>query len=86
MLRLKLYVILTKVKLLLTINLHYQYCKDNPNETQPTLEKLDDYLYRWVMKVWPRALNKIQEYSRNKHAQVNFSFKDFFCLHVQLLT
>ena len=47
---------------------HNEYCKDNPNGPKPTLEKFDDYLYRWAMKVWPRAFDKIHEY-RNKHAK-----------------
>ena len=47
---------------------HNEYCKDNPNGPKPTLEKFDDYLYRWAVKVWPRAFDKIHEY-RNKHAK-----------------
>ena len=34
---------------------HNEYYKDNPTK-KPTLEKFDDYLYRWAMEVWPRAL------------------------------
>ena len=48
--------------------LHYEYCTDYPNETQPTVVQFDDYLYRWAMKVWPRALDKIHEYTRSKCA------------------
>ena len=33
-----------------------QYCKNNPGGPEITIEKFDDYLYRWVMKVCPRAL------------------------------
>ena len=50
--------------------LHYyqQYCNDNPNGPKLLIEKFDDYLYRWAMKVWPRAFDIIYECSRNKHA------------------
>ena len=47
---------------------HKQYCRDNPNGPKLTLEKIDDYLYRWAMKVWPHAFDIIFEYSRNKDA------------------
>ena len=43
---------------------HHQYCKDYLHETQPSLEKFDDYLFRCAMKVWPRALDKTHEYSK----------------------
>ena len=33
-----------------------QYCKNNPGGPEITIEKFDDYLYRWAMKVCPRAL------------------------------
>ena len=41
---------------------HYEY------ETQPTVVQFDDYLYRWAMKVWPRPLDKIHEYTQSKYA------------------
>ena len=44
------------------------FIKYYPNETQPSIEQFDDNLYRWAMKVWPRALGKIHEYTRNKYA------------------
>ena len=47
---------------------HNQYCKNNPNETQTTIEKFDDYLYRWAMKVWPRAFDNTHEYTRDKYS------------------
>ena len=48
---------------------YYEYIKDIPNRPKPTLEQFDDYLYRWAEKVWPRALDVIHEYSRNKYAK-----------------
>ena len=37
---------------------HYdRYCTDNPNGPRLTIEKFDDYLYRWAKKVWPCALD-----------------------------
>ena len=48
---------------------YYEYIKDIPNGPKPTLEQFDDYLYRWAEKVWPRALDVIHEYSRNKYAK-----------------
>ena len=45
---------------------YYEYIKDIPNGPKPTLEQFDGYLYRWAEKVWPRALDVIHEYSRNK--------------------
>ena len=47
---------------------YYEYINDILNGAKPTLEQFDDYLYRWTEKVWPRALDIIQEYSRNKYA------------------
>ena len=47
---------------------HNQYCKNNPNETQTTIEKFDDYLYRWAMKVWPRTFDNTHEYTRDKYS------------------
>ena len=35
------------------------YCIDNPNGPKITVEKFDDYLYRWAKKVWPCALDII---------------------------
>ena len=37
-------------------NQYERYCRDNPNEPRLSIEKFDDYLYRWAKKVWPRAL------------------------------
>ena len=34
-----------------------RYCKDNPNGPRLTIEKFDDYLFRWAKKVWPCALD-----------------------------
>ena len=48
---------------------YYKYIKDIPNRPKPTLEQFDDYLYRWAEKVWPRTLDVIHEYSRNKYAK-----------------
>ena len=42
---------------------HNLYC-----ETHPTTEKFDNCLCRWAMKVWPSALDKIHEHTRNKYA------------------
>ena len=44
------------------------FIKDYPNKTQPSIEQFGDYLYRWATKVWPRALGKIHECTRNKYA------------------
>ena len=46
-----------------------EYIKDIPNGPKATLEQFDDYLYRWAEKVWPRALDVIHEYSKNKCAK-----------------
>ena len=46
---------------------YYEYIKDIPKGPKPTLEQFDDYLYRWIQKVWPRALDIIHEYSRTKY-------------------
>ena len=48
---------------------YYEYMKDIPNGPKSTLEQFDDYLYRWVEKVWSHALDLIHEYSRNKYAK-----------------
>ena len=48
---------------------YYEYIKDIPNGPKPTLEQLDDYLYRGAEKIWPRGLDVIHEYSRNKYAK-----------------
>ena len=37
-------------------NQYERYCRDNPNGPRLSIEKFDDYLYRWAKKVWPRAL------------------------------
>ena len=34
-----------------------RYCKDNPNGPRLTIEKFDDYLFRWAKKVWPCAID-----------------------------
>ena len=47
---------------------YYEHIKDITNGPKPTLEQFDDYLYRSAEKVWPRALDVIHEYSRNKFA------------------
>ena len=41
-----------------------RYCKDNPEGPEITIEKFDDYLYRWAMKVWPCAFGIIHERER----------------------
>ena len=33
-----------------------RYCTDNPNGPRLSIEKFDDFLYRWAKKVWPCAL------------------------------
>ena len=43
-----------------------RYFQDTPIEQKPTIEAIDNYLYCWAVKVWPRALDKIHEYTRNK--------------------
>ena len=48
---------------------YYESMKNIPNGPKPTLEQFDDFLYRWVEKVWYRALDIIHEYSRNKYAK-----------------
>ena len=48
---------------------YYEYIKEIPKWAKPTLEQFDDSLYRWAEKVWPRALDVIHEYSRNKYAK-----------------
>ena len=61
---------LTEKRFLNNLNhFYYEYIKDIPNGPKPTLEQFDDYLYRWAEKVWPRALDVIHEYSRNKYAK-----------------
>ena len=66
---------------------HNQYCRNDPNETQPTIERFDDYLYRWAMKVWPRDFHKIHESSRNNmKLEAILSFKISFVCSVRLLT
>ena len=42
-----------------------RYCADNPGGPEITIEKFDDYLYRWAMKVWPRAFDIIHERERD---------------------
>ena len=42
------------------------YFQDTPIEQKPTIEAIDNYLYCWAVKVWPRALDKIHEYTRSK--------------------
>ena len=50
-------------------NQYKRYCNDNPDGPKLiTIEKFDDYLYRWAMKVWPRDFDIIHERSRNKYA------------------
>ena len=54
-------------------NLSYhfkRYCQDNPGGPEITIEKLDDYLYRWAMKVWPRAFDVIHERERARYKPV----------------
>ena len=46
---------------------HSHYCKNNANEPQLSIEIFDDYLYRWAMKVWPRAFDMIHEYTGEKY-------------------
>ena len=48
---------------------HFQ---DTPIEQQPTIEAIDNYLYCWAVKVWPRALDKIHEYTRSKNDRLGF--------------
>ena len=48
---------------------YYEYMKNIPNGTKPTLEQFDEFLYRLAEKVWSRALDIIHEYSRNKYAK-----------------
>ena len=45
-----------------------RYCNDNPEGPELSIEKFDDYLYRWAMKAWPRAFHTIHERERNKYA------------------
>ena len=44
-----------------------RYCKDNPESPELSIEKFDDYLYKWAIKVWPRAFDIILERERYKH-------------------
>ena len=46
------------------------YCQDNPEDQGITIEKFDDYLYRWAMKVWPRALDIIHEREHARYKTV----------------
>ena len=45
-----------------------QYCLDNPDGPKLTIEKYDDYLYRWAMKVWACAFDITHVRSRDKCA------------------
>ena len=38
-------------------NQYERYCKDNPNGPRLSIEKFDDYLYKWAKKVWPCAID-----------------------------
>ena len=43
-------------------NLHEEYnyyFRNTPHNEKPTIEKFDDYLYRWAFKMWPRAFEII---------------------------
>ena len=57
--------------LIYTLSYHCkEYCKDNPGGPEITIEKYDDYLYRWAMKVWPRAFDIIHECERARYKTV----------------
>ena len=54
-------------------NLSYhfkRYFQDNPGGPEITIEKFDDYLYRWAMKVCPRAFDIIHERERAQYKPV----------------
>ena len=54
-------------------NLSYhfkRYFQDNPGGPEITIEKFDDYLYRWAMKVCSRAFDIIHERERAQYKPV----------------
>ena len=54
-------------------NLSYhckRYCENNPGGPEITIEKYDDYLYRWATKVWSHAFDIIHECERARYKTV----------------
>ena len=47
------------------LHIHYNiYFGNTPNDERPIIEKFDNCLYDWAVKVWPRALDIIYERCR----------------------
>ena len=38
-----------------------RYFRNTPDDEKPSIEKFDNYLYCWALKIWPRALDIIRE-------------------------